>query len=73
MWTVIASIVAIVFLILLELPALRKGKQYKEMTVFGFLLTVSLTIFIMQTLHIRVPNPLELISAIYERLGLVTG
>ncbi|MBP1155813.1 MULTISPECIES: hypothetical protein [unclassified Paenibacillus] len=73
MWPIILAVAVSIFVILLELPTLYKKKQYKEMVIYSSLTISSLTIYTMQTLNYRLPNPLELISMMYKRFWFMAG
>ncbi|MDQ8735187.1 hypothetical protein [Paenibacillus sp. LHD-38] len=54
---------------ILEVPALRKKKWKKELWVFSVLLLIGAGLSIAQSLHVKIPNPLDWISFIYKPLS----
>jgi hypothetical protein len=71
MWAIITAVLVSLLGVVLEIPALKALKQYREMALFALLTAGSLALYIMVTLGVPLPNPLEWISAIYGRLGIV--
>ncbi|WP_424767393.1 hypothetical protein [Paenibacillus sp. sgz302251] len=71
MWPVIGVSLFTLIVFMLELPKLSKAKQFKEIVFFSLLAVGALLIYVLQTLHVNLPNPLLLIEWFYMWLGLV--
>ncbi len=66
----ITGIVAVVaFIVFLEVPALRKKRQIRELWIFSLLLIMGTGISIALSLHIAIPNPIDWINYIYSPVG----
>lgn len=66
MWP-IAGVLAIgVAFMFIEVPALLKKKQRKDLWVFSILLLFGIALNIMEILEMPIPNPLEGITAIFR-------
>jgi predicted cation transporter len=73
MWPIIGAAAACMLILAVELPAMRKGKQYKQMAVFFILTVTSVTLYTLEVLHVRLPNPIAMIAQVYKNLGLTLG
>ncbi|MFI8495356.1 hypothetical protein ACIGC1_21010 [Peribacillus butanolivorans] len=65
--TVILVIVAII--IAIDVPSLLREKLKKELWIFSVLLLFGTALSISQALNIKIPNPLDWITAIYKPLS----
>ncbi|MFD4931328.1 hypothetical protein ACFWMS_20820 [Peribacillus butanolivorans] len=65
--TVILVIVAII--IAIDVPSLLRKKLKKELWIFSVLLLFGTALSIAQALNIKIPNPLDGITAIYKPLS----
>ncbi|MBO9608168.1 MAG: hypothetical protein J7639_19575 [Paenibacillaceae bacterium] len=63
MWAVSGIVLLTIGYVWLELPAMRRNKQYKEIAVFSLLVAASLAAGIPLALHVKLPNPLDWIEA----------
>lgn len=66
MWTIIMILLASTVIAMLEIPTLRKKKQYKDFVVFCCLLLVGTILSIAQSLRMKLPNPLDLITFVFQ-------
>ncbi|MFF2289819.1 hypothetical protein [Peribacillus butanolivorans] len=65
--TVILVIVAMI--IAIDVPSLLRKKLKKELWIFSVLLLFGTALSISQALNIKIPNPLDWITAIYKPLS----
>jgi ABC-type Co2+ transport system permease subunit len=73
MWPITGAVVLVVLMTALQLPALKRDRQYREMITYLLVAMGSLALFSAQSLNIPLPNPLGWIAGIYRFLGLVLG
>lgn len=66
MWTIIMILLASTVIAMLEIPTLRKKKQYKDFVVFCCLLLLGTILSIAQSLRMKLPNPLDLITFVFQ-------
>ncbi|MGC4377402.1 hypothetical protein WD019_10745 [Fictibacillus sp. Mic-4] len=66
MWAILGIIAIAAFIIWFEVPQLAKKKLKKEMVVFFTLLSIGVGLSIAQSLHVHIPNPLDLITFIFK-------
>lgn len=66
MWTIVMILLASTAIVMLEIPTLRKKKQYKDFVVFCCLLLVGTILSIAQSLRMKLPNPLDLITFVFQ-------
>ncbi|WCN38281.1 hypothetical protein [Aneurinibacillus uraniidurans] len=72
MWGIVLVIVLIaVVKALIEVPALVRKKQKKELWVFFLFLILGTGLSIAQFSHMRIPNPLDLLTSMYKPLSNV--
>jgi hypothetical protein len=57
---------AAVLILLFEVPALLKAKHKRDMTAFFVLFSIGAALSLAIVLHVRVPTPLEAMTAIYK-------
>ncbi|MDR0267139.1 hypothetical protein [Paenibacillus sp.] len=69
MWETIGILAAAAVIILIEVPRLIKKKLRKELWVFTILLIVGIGIGIAEGLHWPIPNPLDMVIAVYEPIS----
>jgi hypothetical protein len=66
---VITAVLAVsIFIVIYEVPLLMK-KPVKDICVFFILLLVGISLNIANGLHIKIPNPLDWITFIFEPLS----
>ncbi|TQR47223.1 hypothetical protein C7Y44_00445 [Paenibacillus popilliae] len=53
-------------IIVMEYPALSKSGSKQEAVAFGTLLTLGTVLGIALAFHVKVPSPLDMVSAIYK-------
>lgn len=56
-------------IVMLEVPALLKKKEKKELTIFTILLTFGIVLSILFALGKHIPNPLDFITFILKPLS----
>ncbi|NOU70824.1 hypothetical protein GC098_05165 [Paenibacillus sp. LMG 31458] len=66
MWTIIMILLASTVIAMLEIPTLRKKRQYKDFVVFCCLLLLGTILSIAQSLRMKLPNPLDLITFVFQ-------
>ncbi|MDD9267426.1 hypothetical protein ACFPES_10365 [Paenibacillus sp. GCM10023248] len=71
MWTIAAILAASTLIGVVEIPALRKKRQRKEFMVFCSLLLLGSLLGIAQSLRVKLPNPLDLISLVFHPVSKV--
>ncbi|KKI89635.1 hypothetical protein WQ54_25115 [Bacillus sp. SA1-12] len=69
MWAMIGILVAGILIVLYEVPSLMKKKSKKELFVFIFLFCVGEGLFILLSLEIKIPNPLDFIAFVFNPLS----
>lgn len=62
-------LVAAVFMVLIEVPILRRQKLKKEMWIFAFLIISNISLCIMQATGVQIPSPLAAMEYVYEPLS----
>ncbi|MDN4106423.1 hypothetical protein [Paenibacillus polymyxa] len=62
-------IVAGIIIACIETPMLLKNKFIKELWIFSLLLIVGVMLGVLQTLHLPVPNPTEIITVIFKPIS----
>lgn len=70
MWAIIGSLVVCLIIFFMELPTLWKQKQFKEMSLYLLLILTAMTVYILNNMHVSIPNPLDWMTVIIEQLGL---
>ena len=58
-----------VFIVVYELPSFLQGESKKGLVVFSVFLIAGMTLSILQTLRLPVPNPTAFITFIFEPLA----
>lgn len=58
-----------VLIAFLELPALLKKKQRRDIAAFLTLLVIGSALSIAKALHVSIPTPLEAMSVMFEPFG----
>jgi hypothetical protein len=58
-----------VFIVVYELPSFLQGESKKGLVVFSVFLIAGMTLSILQTLRMPVPNPTVFITFIFEPLS----
>ncbi|KRE70848.1 hypothetical protein ASL11_11175 [Paenibacillus sp. Soil750] len=66
MWTITGILLASAAIAMLELPSLMKKKLYKEFVIVCCLVLLGTILSIAQSMHMKLPNPLDLITFVYQ-------
>lgn len=66
MGSVVGIIIAILIICFIEVPALIRKQQKRELWAFSVLLLIGTCLNIALALHIELPNPLDWIIAVYK-------
>ncbi|MDQ0916794.1 hypothetical protein QFZ78_003054 [Paenibacillus sp. V4I5] len=66
MWTIAMILLVSTAIAMLEIPKLRKKRQYKEFFIFCCLLLLGTFLSIAQSLRVKLPNPLDLITFVFQ-------
>lgn len=66
---IIGIVVAMSIIAAIEVPALLNKRWTKELWVFSILLIIGTTLFIAQSLHAQIPNPLDWISIPFKPIS----
>lgn len=69
MWPVIGLIAAAAAIAAIETPAMVRSKSGKDLAAFIVLLAFALTVSILHSLRLPVPNPLHLIIGLFKPIG----
>ncbi|CAH0313531.1 hypothetical protein SRABI96_05108 [Peribacillus sp. Bi96] len=69
MVAVAGILVIIAAIIAIDVPPLMRKKLKKELWIFSILLLFGTALSIAQALNIKIPNPLDWITAIYKPLS----
>jgi len=59
-------LVVVAIIIIIDVPPLWRKKLIKELWVFSFLLLFGTALAIAQALHLKIPNPLDWMIAVYK-------
>jgi hypothetical protein len=51
-----------------ELPGLVRNKQWRELVVYSVLISLAFTISLLQTLNIKIPNPVRDVQYFFSDL-----
>ncbi|MFE0507921.1 hypothetical protein ACWF7H_26790 [Peribacillus butanolivorans] len=62
-------LVIVAIIIAIDAPSLLRKKLKKELWIFSILLLFGTALSIAQALNIKIPNPLDWITAIYKPLS----
>jgi hypothetical protein len=69
MWAIAGIVVAGTLIVYLDVPYLARKKLFKELFFFSALLSFGVTISILQSLRIRLPNPLDWITVLFKPIS----
>ncbi|MDQ0883540.1 hypothetical protein [Peribacillus sp. V2I11] len=69
MVAVAGILVIVAVIIVIDVPPLVRKKLKKELWIFSILLLFGTALSIAQALNIKIPNPLDWITAIYKPLS----
>ncbi|MBK5461543.1 MULTISPECIES: hypothetical protein [unclassified Peribacillus] len=69
MLAVAGILVIVAVIIAIEAPSLLRKKLKKELWIFSILLLFGTALSVAQALNIKIPNPLDWITAIYKPLS----
>ena len=69
MLAVAGILVIVAVIIAIDVPSLLRKKLKKELWIFSILLLFGTALSIAQALNIKIPNPLDWITAIYKPLS----
>lgn len=59
MYMILLLIPAFVGLILFEVPGLIRTKMWRELAVYSFIMSLAFVISLLETLHVKIPNPIR--------------
>jgi hypothetical protein len=66
MWAIAGILLSGCFIAVIEAPYLIQKKLKKELCIFFLLLLTGMAVCILQSLRLKLPNPLDWITAMYE-------
>ncbi len=66
----IALILAYTIVSFLQIRSLAAKKYWRDLVVFSFFMAASFTVSLLMSLGVQLPNPIEGIQGILEKLGL---
>ncbi|KQX45982.1 hypothetical protein ASD40_19345 [Paenibacillus sp. Root444D2] len=66
MWNIAAILSITTVIAILEIPSLLKKRKYKEFVIVCCLLLLGTVLSIAQSLHMKVPNPLDFITFVFQ-------
>ncbi len=66
MWSIIGILFTGVIVTIIDVKPLMKGKFYREILIYIFLLLIGLTLAILLGLRRRIPTPLDLLNYLYR-------
>lgn len=69
MWTIAGILIVSGWIAVLEVPGFVRGKRVKDLVVFLLLLSGSTVLSILVTLRVRLPNPVDWITAIHKPIS----
>jgi hypothetical protein len=69
MWAIAGIVVAGSLIVYMDVPYLARKKLFKELFLFSALLSFGLTVSILQSLRIKLPNPLDWITILYNPIS----
>lgn len=69
MWAIVGILTAAVLIALFEVPSLLKRGYKKELWVFSVLLLVATGLCIAKSMDVKIPNPIDWISAVFKPLS----
>jgi hypothetical protein len=69
MWTIAGILIVSTIIIFIEVPSLLKKKMKKELVFFSILLFFGTGLSMAQSFRMKIPNPLDWISAIYKPMS----
>lgn len=52
-------------LCVVEIPKMRKSKEYKELAAFSIILFFGTLLTILKSLNVEIPNPADVVAAVY--------
>ncbi len=69
MWAVAGIIAVTIAIFMFEVPSLRRKQLRKELWVFSILLLFGSGLSVALSLHMKIPNPLDLLIVVYKPLS----
>jgi hypothetical protein len=69
MWAAVGILAVGGIIAYIEIPSLLRAKLYREIGAFGLLLLLGMTMGILETMDVRLPNPLDWITAIHKPIS----
>jgi Ca2+/Na+ antiporter len=69
MWNILAVLIVSGTIFLLDGLPLRRRSQKRDFVVFAAILAVSTGLAVLHSLHVRLANPLDWISYVFEPVG----
>lgn len=67
--SIVAVLVFAVILCFVEIPMMLKTKLYKEIWVFCILIFLGVTLAILKSLNVKIPNPADWVTAFYSPIS----
>ncbi|MCF6409810.1 hypothetical protein [Pseudalkalibacillus salsuginis] len=69
MWVITGILLVAILIIIIEVPALWKERQKKELWVFSLLLLIGVGLSIAVGLDANIPNPFDWIALLFKPLS----
>lgn len=69
MWAMAGIFMSGFFIAVIEAPYLIRKKMKKELYIFFLLLLIGIGLSVIQALRIKLPNPLDWITAMYKPIS----
>lgn len=69
MMSIIIVIIVTFFIVIIEVPKLFRNRRIKELFMFFILVFIGLALNIANSLHMKLPSPIDLINYIYTPIG----
>ncbi len=66
MWPIIGIVLAAIGIAIYEVPSMIKRNLKKELWVFSVLLIIGVTLSIIESLNVEIPNPMDWLTIIYK-------
>lgn len=66
MWSIAGIVVIGVIMMFIEVPSFLKKKQRRDLWAFSILLLLGVVLNILVQLEVNIPNPFEVITAIFQ-------
>ncbi|HZH58782.1 MAG TPA: hypothetical protein VEY70_04225 [Metabacillus sp.] len=66
MWSIVGILLIGLIVFIIDVKPLIKGKNYREISIYSSLLLSGLALSSLLILKVRIPTPLDFITAIYR-------